>query len=349
MRITNQMASNRLLTNINRNMALLDMYNTQGTTNKKIQFASDDPIIASRSLKFRTMISESEQYSSNASQATSWTDSTELVFNNMSDILVSMRENLVAASSDTYSASDRQKLLTEYLGLIEQFEQELNTDYMGRSLFSGYKTDQKPVIQDDDGNNILNPAIYGDYDPADSSTLIDGQYIEIQIGAGVTTEVNTLAPDLYNYQDYYDIRGGLATDNPLPAVAGYTYEGDTVMQQIANFMSSDTYSQMTDAEKLQWEQDADLQSIMSSMITTVDSFTSKVSVAETQTGVRSERIDLVTNRLTEDIVNYKTLMSENEDADLAEVMMNLNTANTCYQAALQIGMNLNQLSLANYI
>ena len=47
MRVPNGMMFNRLLTNINRNLALLDRYNTQGSTGKKIKVPSDDPIIAS--------------------------------------------------------------------------------------------------------------------------------------------------------------------------------------------------------------------------------------------------------------------------------------------------------------
>ena len=42
-------------------------------------------------------------------------------------------------------------------------------------------------------------------------------------------------------------------------------------------------------------------------------------------------------------------MSDNEDIDLAEVMMNFNTANAAYIASLNIGMKVNQMTLADYL
>ena len=187
MRVPNGMMSNRLLTNINRNLALLDKYNTQGSTGKKIQVPSDDPIIASRSLKFRTMLSEVEQYAKNTSDVTSWIDATETVFVNMNKILEDMKGLMTQGANDSYTLEDRKKILTEYQSLIEQLEQELNSDYMGRNLFSGFRTDKKPIVKDPNtGKNILNLEVYGDQ--ANNIDPITGQIIQVQVGAGITVD-----------------------------------------------------------------------------------------------------------------------------------------------------------------
>ena len=331
MRVTNSMMSNRMLTNINRNLTLLNKYNTQGSTGKKIQVPSDDPIIASRSLKFRTMLSETEQYAKNTSDATSWIDATETVFVNMNKILEDMKSLMTQGSNDTYTLEDRKKVLTEYMSLIEQLEQELNSDYMGRSLFSGFKTDQKPIIKDANGNNILNPEIY-------NGNAIDGQYIEVQVGAGITIEINSLATDIYNKDDYDGLRGGQSG-------------GTTEFERILEFLNSDQYANMTDEEKLAWEKnpDNDLRGMMEQTIKTIDEYQSKLSTQETDIGVRSKRVELVQTRLEDDKLNYKTVMSQNEDANIAEVMMNFNTANAAYMASLNIGMQITQITLADYL
>ncbi|MFR4986077.1 MAG: flagellar hook-associated protein FlgL [Lachnospirales bacterium] len=338
MRVPNGIMSNRLLTNINRNLALLDRYNTQGSTGKKIQVPSDDPIIASRSLKFRTMLSEAEQYAKNTSDATSWIDATETVFVNMNKILEDMKGLMNQGSNDTYTLEDRKKILTEYQSLLEQLEQELNSDYMGRNLFSGFRTDKKPIVKDpNNGKNILNPEIYGD--PQNNIDSIEGQIIQVQVGAGITVDINSLATNIYDQDDFNGLRGGLDKNNAP--------QFDRIME----FLNSPGYQNMTEEEKLAWEKDPDndLRGMMEQTIKTIEDYQSKLSTQETDIGIRSKRVELVQKRLEDDKLNYKTVMSENEDVNIAEVMMNFNTANAAYTASLNIGMKITQITLADYL
>ncbi len=338
MRVPNGMMSNRLLTNINRNLALLDRYNTQGSTGKKIQVPSDDPIIASRSLKFRTMLSEAEQYAKNTSDATSWIDATETVFVNMNKILEDMKGLMNQGSNDTYTLEDRKKILTEYQSLLEQLEQELNSDYMGRNLFSGFRTDKKPIVKDPNtGKNILNPEVYGDQ--ANNIDPITGQIIQVQVGAGITVDINSLATNIYDQDDFNGLRGGLDKNNAP--------QFDRIME----FLNSPGYQNMTEEEKLAWEKDPDndLRGMMEQTIKTIEDYQSKLSTQETDIGIRSKRVELVQKRLEDDKLNYKTVMSENEDVNIAEVMMNFNTANAAYTASLNIGMKITQITLADYL
>lgn len=326
MRITNQMLTNRMLTNINRNLGLLDTYNTQGASGKKIQVPSDDPIIASRALKFRTILSENEQYMKNTEQASSWLDVTESAVKNINSISDKMKELCQQGATDTVSVSDRKKMLTEFSSLMEQLEQELNTSFMGRYIFSGYKTDKKPVIKNEQGENILNPDIYGNADANQTETPISGQDITLQIGAGVTTEVNSFATDIYSKEDF---------------------ENFHKLSNTGKFIDSEEFNNMTDEEKIEF--DKNLRKDMANMITTIDKYKAKVAVEHTEIGVRIKKIELVQTRIKNDNTSYTDLMSQNENADLGEVMMNYNTASAAYQASLRIGMNINQMSLADYL
>ena len=62
MRITNQMISNNSLRNMQKTMANVDNRTTQMETGKKITKASEDPVVAVRALKLRTMVTQLEQY-----------------------------------------------------------------------------------------------------------------------------------------------------------------------------------------------------------------------------------------------------------------------------------------------
>ena len=57
MRITNNMIMGNTKTNINSTKILVDKYNTQMTTQKKISKASEDPVIAIRSMRMATTLS----------------------------------------------------------------------------------------------------------------------------------------------------------------------------------------------------------------------------------------------------------------------------------------------------
>ncbi len=185
MRVTNPMMTTRLMTNINRNLGNLDTLYTQMSSGKQIQMPSDNPIIATRSLKFRTTVAETEQYDKNVDQAKSWLDITEGAFKNMNSVLTRMNELSVQGASDTYSPEERKKILTEMSSLGEQFNNEMNVNYMGRYVFSGYKTDQAPINADGTMNSNIFP------------NGIKGQTINLEVGVNTYIGTNILGTDFY--------------------------------------------------------------------------------------------------------------------------------------------------------
>ena len=72
-------------------------------------------------------------------------------------------------------------------------------------------------------------------------------------------------------------------------------------------------------------------------------------LAVTQNGMRSRRLELIQNRLQNQVTTFKTLQSDNEDIDMAETATNLMTAQTIYNASLQATGKIQQNSLMDYI
>ena len=84
MRITNQMISNNSLRNLQASTGKINTLTEQLTTGKKIQRASEDPVIAIRALKLRTTVSQLTQYKNkNIEDAASWLDLTESSISNI--------------------------------------------------------------------------------------------------------------------------------------------------------------------------------------------------------------------------------------------------------------------------
>ena len=150
MRITNNMIMSNAKSNINGTKVLVDKYNTQMTTQKKISKASEDPVIAIRSLRLSTSLSHIDQYvDNNIPDADSWLDVTETALTNMKSILTDIRTQCVKGATDTLTAEDRNTILQSLSALGEQVYAEGNADYAGRTVFTGYRTSSKLTFMDD--------------------------------------------------------------------------------------------------------------------------------------------------------------------------------------------------------
>lgn len=146
MRITNQMMTNSMLSHINSNKLNMNTLENQYSTGKKILKPSDDPIVAVRALKLRTNLTELSQYvEKNIPDAESWMSVSESAMKNINSILTKMNSYCVQGSSDTLTEKDRTNILQNLVQLKEQIYQEGNSQYAGRYVFTGYKTDT-PLI-----------------------------------------------------------------------------------------------------------------------------------------------------------------------------------------------------------
>lgn len=151
MRITNNMITGNTKSNINSNKILVDRYNTQMTTQKKISKASENPVIAIRSLRLGTSLGHINQYvDNNIPDAESWLDVTETALTNMKNILTDIRTQCVNGSTDTLTADDRNTILKNLSALSDQVYTEGNADYAGRTVFTGYRTSSNLTFLEDE-------------------------------------------------------------------------------------------------------------------------------------------------------------------------------------------------------
>ena len=153
MRVTNTMMSNTMLLNIRRNVAYVDKLYGQISTAKKIQVPSDEPITAARALKFRSNVAETSQYQRNTSQGMAWMDVSEGAYNNVVNIMKSIKDRCVEAANGTLEAVDRQAVVTQIRQMVQQLGTEMNVTYAGRYMFSGFRTNEPPILVRDIANS----------------------------------------------------------------------------------------------------------------------------------------------------------------------------------------------------
>ena len=149
MRITNRMMTNNMLYNINGNKNTLAVLEQQYATGAKIQKPSEDPIVAVRALKLRTNLSELTQYyKKNIPDAKAWMDETESALTVVNDILTQVHTYCVQGATGTIKEGDRDDIIKTLTQLKQQVYQEGDTNYAGRYVFTGYKTDTSLIFDE---------------------------------------------------------------------------------------------------------------------------------------------------------------------------------------------------------
>jgi flagellar hook-associated protein 3 FlgL len=418
MRITNNMLMNNMMTNIGNNMTKMNKYQSQLATGKKIQVPSDDPIVAARALKYRTDVSEVDQYSRNLKDAASWMNITESTLNSLGDVLQRTRELTVQAANGSNSTDDTQQIEKEVDQLKTQAIHLANTTYAGRFVFSGYKTDKK--LMNDDGTF--------------ATSVNNSENIKYEIGIGDDISINVPGGDLFNNgnNSVGDTVGSLAGNNGIsfPLIIapgneklGITVDGESVTANIP----ADTYNDAaTLAVALQSEINsktvkvADISVVavgnnlkftsgsqgpkssisidnttnavtdlglanlplaptnspgvagqIGSLMSDFDSLTAALNLGDhakiselignldidmnnllrvrADVGARQNRLDLTSNRLDNDTLNFTKLMSENEDVDMSETIMNLQNEENVYKASLAGGAKIIQPTLVDFL
>jgi len=83
--------------------------------------------------------------------------------------------------------------------------------------------------------------------------------------------------------------------------------------------------------------------------TRLDTLSNNIIAIRSEIGVKSNRVELTINRIEDDTVNLKELLSKNEDADIAEVIMMLKMQENVYRASLSGGARIIQPSLVDFL
>lgn len=142
MRITNKIMQRNNLSNINTNKMYQDKLSTQMSTQKKINRPSEDPVVAIRSLRLRSNVTEITQYySKNIPDAESWIKITEDALSKLTDVLSNMIGQCTRGTNNPFTSEDRGIVLEQLKLLSEEVYATGDADYAGRYVFTGYRTD----------------------------------------------------------------------------------------------------------------------------------------------------------------------------------------------------------------
>lgn len=177
------------------------------------------------------------------------------------------------------------------------------------------------------------------------------QSIEYDVGYNQKIEVNTTADEVFNHnldRDVDDLVTALASLEKIESTR-------TDLKKVLSGLDEGT----ADYKKVQTKLEAadkafsyireNIHDLMQHTITSTQQYLDDTNVAITDNGTRESRLDLISNRLMDQQTTFKTLQSENEDVDIADVTIQLTSTKLTYDAALMATGKIMQTSLMNYI
>ncbi|MBZ2174823.1 flagellar hook-associated protein FlgL [Schnuerera sp. xch1] len=322
MRVTNNMLINNMVYNLNQNLKTMEKLQYQQATGKKFRVPSDDPIGASKSLKFNTDISKLEQYHRNAEDAMSWMNDTEVALGEIGEVLKRAYELTVDAANGTKEGEDLKKIKEEIDQLKDHLVQIGNTTYAGRHIFSGYKTDM-PLFNED---GTYNSDFTGDLQ------LGEDEVVTYNVGVSETVEVNIVGMKVFGVGEVPE-----KPEDFEDAFSGHTGDGGDAATLIKVFEDLSTALEENNTEDIQ------------TAIGNLQSSQEQVLSVRAEVGAKMNRLELTEKKLGTQINNVKELLSYNEDVDMAEVIMNLNVAENVYTSSLMTGAKIIQPTLVQFL
>lgn len=315
MRITNNMLINNMTYNLSNGLQRMEKLQYQTATGKRFRVPSDDPIGASKSLKFNTDISKVEQYQRNSKDGLSWMKETEGALKEITAILHRTNELTVQAANGTNAADDLQKIKAEIEELKGHLVQVSNTTYAGRSIFTGYKTDEK--LLDGDGKYIV--------------PMNNDEVVVYNVGVAETVNVNTLGNKVFG-----SVNGDGTpnyTDNVGIGAESYLFK---MFENIEEALGGPAPG-IPNPDMLQ------------TALTDIKNAMGNILSVTAEIGAKSNRLGLTTNKLADQALNLQELLSFNEDVSLPEAYMKLSIEENVYRASLAVGAKVIQPSLMDFL
>lgn len=180
---------------------------------------------------------------------------------------------------------------------------------------------------------------------------VERQAIEYDVGFNQTIRVNSTADECFQpgigreandivnaMQDVLDLEATKATLEKLQK----ENEGDAAKLKTIQDQLDAVDKALTYAKKKE-------QSLFERGITTFQKHLDDSNLCITNCGTRSSKLALIKNRTQNQKTTFETLKSENEDADITEVAINLESAELTYEAALMATGKVMQTTLLNFI
>lgn len=310
MRVTNSMFASGALKNLNKNSSEMLKLQEQISSGKKISRPSDSPMIANESEILRSDVERLAHYAKNIDIAQNMAADAETALMDINRSIQNVKELILQASNGTQSLQEREDIITEIEQNKEQIISLLNTASSDKYIFGGYNT-KVPPVESDTGTIMYNGTELSSIDDV-TADAYKNELVSIRISKGTELNVSMTVLDIVGYGD------------------GNLFQ---TIDEITGKMSTDTFDP------------ADIETEMGTLENHFNNVLNKCS----EMGGKEKRLDMVEDQINETIFGSENLLSEVEDVNIEEAIINYELAKQAYNATLAVSAQNIKMTLLDYL
>ncbi len=313
MRVATNAYTDSMLDQFNNLAAKQYTLQNQASTGLSVQAPSDNPQAMQDTLGYLADNATQQQYSANINTLQSRATSIDSVLQSLQTISSRAGEIATSAASSTNSQSDLDNYGDEVNQLINQVVTAANTKdpSTGQYLFGGTASSTPPFTTTTDSSGNVTAVTYNGNSTVNQS----------QIGANLTTSV-----DIPGVNNGAGGARGLITDSQ----SGADFLNHLISLRNDLQSGNTTAISSTDSGNLQKDEN-------------------NIAYQVANNGVQQNQLTAAANFATSSTTSLDTMISNTSSANLINTITELNQAQTAYQAALESGSKIMNLSLLNYM
>lgn len=361
MRVTDKMAYNQTTQNLSKNRSDMSELQNQAATQKRINKPSDDPAASARVLVSRTEERGGKQFLKNINSARSFLEYTDQSLSELTESLMRVKELAIQQANDAGASAETRRTVAAEVGQIYSQAVQIGNRKLGEKyIFGGYKTTTPPFdtsgeYAGDDGD--MKVQINKD---AFVSMNISGDKVFLGKGIGDDGMMKSRAAVPKDSQELLKFKMDEQNRNQLnqemeskpvqlraPASVDVGHGEKTVVSQpealvkgtnvLSTLKNFEIALQTNDKEEIQAAIDA------------VDSSLTQIVNARAQVGARVSSLNMAQDSLQKAVVDNKTTASQLEDADLFEVVSDMNKTDSTLKATLETSSKVTNMSLLDFL
>lgn len=315
---------------LNSAMANLDSAFLQTITRRKFEKASEAPLDSALAYQYRKDYAATNDYIENAEVLDDKYKAQEDVLMQLGDLNEDVIVDVTRILNGTMSDDDIQITIANLKQIQENMVLSMNTNFSDEYIFGGSSASEAPFAFDVETNTLTYRGL--DVDDPDNAFLLDfyaNESIYVDLGFGLTVDSNGV------------IDPNSAFDSALPGinVLGYGLDDDGNKLNLITALG-DIIAAIDDPMDYGAAQDA------------YDAYTNSAKTLLTNVasmGAKTKFLAYSISRLEDLSINIIEKINHVEMVDAEEAILNLEMAKYTYNAALQIGPDILQPSLLDFM
>lgn len=369
MRISDNMRFDQVKDNLNKNRTEMSNYQNQAATQKRVTKPSDDPVAATRVLNQRMDLEGKKQFEKNLNYALSFLNFTDSTLEELTNQLVRAKELAISQANDPSSnKTSREVVATEIKQIYEQMVRIGNRKMGERYIFGGYKTTVPPFggkgnYKGDTGEMLINidkGAFVAMNVPG--SKIFLGESLSGGGGGYASTEQpesaqelealraeDRISPELIDKKELIEKKQNEIPNVKLRGLASVDMGGEEVVVDRLGPGYNKGVDIFNSLKQLEISLMADDKTGVQESLEVLDDAISQVVLSRSQIGARVMTLDTAKETLTQGKLQSKSEISNLEDADVYEVISNINRTEDTLKATLATSGKLMTPSLMDFL